>query len=69
MPKSKKKKKDFQKVKLKVGKQLKKADNVTNASFQSRTVQVTQRLKSEGTEPSTKRKLNIKVNNALHLNH
>jgi pre-rRNA-processing protein IPI1 len=41
MPKSRKKKnsqKDFQKVKLKVGKKLKKADNVTNASFQTRTI-------------------------------
>lgn len=63
MPKSRKKrneKKDFQKVKLKVGKTLKKADNVTNPSFHTRTIQVTQKIKSHSaTEPSSKRKLNF----------
>ena len=65
MPKSRKKKnsqKDFQKVKLKVGKKLKKADNVTNASFQTRTIQVTQKIKTATTsEPSSRRKLNVTV--------
>ncbi|XP_033761464.1 testis-expressed protein 10 homolog isoform X2 [Pecten maximus] len=60
MGKAKKKKKDFQKVKLKVGKQLKKADNVTTGSFQTRSIQVIQRLKSNDSQPSTKRNLNIK---------
>ncbi|XP_069111264.1 testis-expressed protein 10 homolog [Argopecten irradians] len=60
MGKAKKKKKDFQKVKLKVGKQLKKADNVTTGSFQTRSIQVIQRLKSDDSQPSTKRNLNIK---------
>lgn len=63
MPKSRKKKnehKDFQKVKLKVGRKLQKADNVTNASFHTRTIQVTQKIKTaSSTEPSSKRKLNV----------
>lgn len=63
MAKSRKKKnaqKDFQKVKFKVGKKLKKADNVTNASFQTRTIQVTQKIKTATTsEPSSRRKLNV----------
>ena len=62
MAKSKKKRQqDFQKVKLKVGKKLKKGENVTNASFKTRTVQITQQLKSEKAGPSTKRKRNIQV--------
>ncbi|KAK3607992.1 hypothetical protein CHS0354_009927 [Potamilus streckersoni] len=59
MGKSKKKRQDFQKVKLKVGKTLKKADNVTNASFKTRTIQITQQLKTDSNQPSTTRKLNI----------
>ncbi|XP_052095034.1 testis-expressed protein 10-like [Mytilus californianus] len=62
MPKSRKKRnsqKDFQKVKFKVGKKIQKADNVTNTSFHTRTIQVTQKIKTAtSTEPSTKRKLN-----------
>ncbi|XP_062570246.1 testis-expressed protein 10 homolog [Saccostrea cucullata] len=61
MPKSKKKKnQDFQKVKLKVGRKLQKADNVTNASFKSRSVQVVQHIKTgDGNQPTTKRNLSI----------
>lgn len=61
MPKSKKKKnQDFQKVKLKVGRKLQKADNVTNASFKTRSVQVVQHIKTgTGSEPTTRRNLNI----------
>ncbi|KAK3108792.1 hypothetical protein FSP39_015844 [Pinctada imbricata] len=60
MGKSKKKKNlDFQKVKLKVGRKLQKADNITNASFRSRSIQIVQHIKADGGEPSTKRKLNI----------
>lgn len=62
MPKSRKtrnSKKDFQKVKFKVGKKIQKADNVTNISFHTRTIQVTQKIKTAtATEPSSKRKLN-----------
>ena len=63
MGKSKKKRqKDFQKVKLKVGRKLKKGDNVTNASFKTRTVQVSQQLKTgQVAEPSTRKKQNIVV--------
>lgn len=63
MPKSKKKKnQDFQKVKLKVGRKLQKADNVTNASFKTRSVQVVQHIKTgTGSEPTTRRNLNIVV--------
>ncbi|KAL4222115.1 Testis-expressed sequence 10 protein [Mactra antiquata] len=62
MAKSKKKRQqDFQKVKLKVGKKLKKADNVTNASFRTRSIQISQTLKTgETSQPSTKKKQNIK---------
>ncbi|KAL3832191.1 hypothetical protein ACJMK2_023854 [Sinanodonta woodiana] len=59
MGKSKKKRQDFQKVKLKVGKTLKKADNVTNASFKTRTIQIAQQLKTDSSQPSTTRKLNL----------
>ena len=65
MPKSKKKKReDFQKVKLKVGKgKLSKGDNITNLSFKTRQIQLTQTIRDgEGQEPVTKRKLNIQVN-------
>ena len=55
-------KKDFQKVKLKVGKKLKKADNVTNMSFKSRAIQISQQLKTkDGETPSTRKKQNISV--------
>lgn len=61
MAKSKKKKQDFQKVKLKVGRRLKKADNVTNASFRTRSVLISQKLKVAGEQPSTRKHLNISV--------
>lgn len=65
MPKSRKtrnSKKDFQKVKFKVGKKIQKADNVTNISFHTRTIQVTQKIKTAtATEPSSKRKLTAGV--------
>ena len=65
MAKSKKKRQqDFQKVKLKVGKKLKKADNVTNASFRTRGIQISQQLKTgDASQPSTKKKHNISVCN------
>ncbi|XP_064614009.1 testis-expressed protein 10-like [Liolophura sinensis] len=62
MPKGKKKKnKDFQKVKLKVGKRLPKADNETRTSFKARTIQVPEQLRgrTEGGEPTTHRKLSL----------
>ena len=69
MGKSKKKRQDFQKVKLKVGRKLKKDQNVTNTSFKSRTVQVTQQLKTgEITEPNTRKKQNIGVSYMLKMN-
>ena len=68
MGKSKKKRQDFQKVKLKVGRKLQKGQNVTNTSFKTRTVQVTQQLKSgEVTEPNTRKKQNIGV--SLQMSH
>ncbi|CAH1790129.1 unnamed protein product [Owenia fusiformis] len=60
MGKSKKnRQKDFQKVKLKVGKRLPKGQNVTNTSFKSHSVQIREQLKTSTDLPSTKRKLNI----------
>ena len=65
MAKSKKKKhqyKDFQKVKLKVGKTLAKANNVTDTFFKTRSIQIREQVsKSVDFQPTTKRKLNISV--------
>lgn len=56
----KKRQQDFQKVKLKVGKKLKKADNETNASFKTRSIQIrTQLKKQDGSQPSTRKKQNL----------
>ncbi|XP_041366023.1 testis-expressed protein 10 homolog [Gigantopelta aegis] len=60
MSKTKKRKKDFQKVKLKVGKTLPRGQNVTNTSFKTRSIQVVQKIKGVNSEPSTHRKLNLK---------
>ncbi|XP_041477876.1 testis-expressed protein 10-like isoform X2 [Lytechinus variegatus] len=60
--KNKEKKKDFQKVKLKVGKKLAKADNVTDTTFKSRSIQIREQLKAsanDGDQPVTPRKQNI----------
>lgn len=61
MAKSKKnRQKDFQKVKFKVGKKLPKGDNVTNLSFKTRQIKLTQRIKEDdGQKPITKNKLSI----------
>ncbi|XP_067650622.1 testis-expressed protein 10 homolog [Haliotis asinina] len=60
MAKSKKKKQeDFQKVKLKVGKRLPKGQNVTNTSFKTHAIQVVQQIKTDGSQPSTHRRLSI----------
>lgn len=65
MAKSKKKKqqfKDFQKVKLKVGKKLAKADNVTDTFFKTRSIQIREQgSRTTNLQPTTKRKLNIVV--------
>lgn len=66
MPKSKKKKtEDFKKVKLKVGKKLKKPTE-TNTSFKSGKVVLLEQLKRDGTTegdhvPVTRRKLSLAV--------
>ncbi|XP_059159421.1 testis-expressed protein 10 homolog isoform X2 [Physella acuta] len=61
MAKSKKnRQKDFQKVKLKVGKKLPKGDNVTNLSFKTRQIKLTQRIKvDDGQKPVTRNKLSL----------
>lgn len=63
MAKSKKKRQqDFQKVKLKVGKKLPKGDNVTNLSFKTRQIKLTQRIKvDDGQKPLTRNKLSLQV--------
>ena len=65
MPKSKKKKKaDFQKVKLKVGKHLPKGGTETNISFKTRTIKVSQIIKDPSktlNQPQTKGKLTLQV--------
>ena len=66
MAKSKKKKKkeaDFQKVKLKVGKaKLSKGNNITNLSFKTRQIQLTQMIRDgEGVELVTRKNLSIPV--------
>ena len=51
---------DFQKVKLRVGKKLPKAQNETVATFKSRSIQIKEQLKIKDTDqPTTKRKLNL----------
>ncbi|XP_014666214.1 PREDICTED: testis-expressed sequence 10 protein homolog [Priapulus caudatus] len=57
--KTKAKKKDFQKVKLKLGKKLPKSQNDTTTSFKSRAIQLKDQLKQSKDEPQTHRKQNI----------
>ena len=62
--KNKEKKKDFQKVKLKVGKTKPKAENFTDTTFKSRAIQIRDQLKSQqkdDDEPVTQRKQNVQV--------
>jgi hypothetical protein len=59
--KKKNEKKDFQKVKFKVGKKLPTADNVTNVSFKSKGIRIKEQLKTDAAQPSNKRKQNINV--------
>ncbi|KAH9519158.1 hypothetical protein Btru_074853 [Bulinus truncatus] len=61
MAKSKKnRQKDFQKVKLKVGKKLPKGDNVTNLSFKTRQIKFTQKIRvGDGTNVVTRNNLGI----------
>eukprot|EP00058_Branchiostoma_floridae_P009569 XP_002595057.1 hypothetical protein BRAFLDRAFT_90165 [Branchiostoma floridae] len=64
MPKSAKKRKakraDFNKVKLKVGKKLPKADNVTDTTFKSRAIHLPDQLKTDTTQPTNFRQQNVK---------
>ena len=58
----KKKEKDFQKVKLKVGKKLPRGLNETVATFKTRGINIKEQLKEAASDQTTtKRKLNIKV--------
>lgn len=60
MAKTKKTHKDFQKVKLKVGRKLPKGLNVTDTSFKTKKIVLHDRLsKSTGGEPTTARKLSV----------
>lgn len=60
MAKTKKMRKDFQKVKLKVGRKLPKGLNVTDTSFKTKKIVLHDRLsKSTGGEPTTTRKLGV----------
>ncbi|CAH1238193.1 TEX10 [Branchiostoma lanceolatum] len=64
MPKSAKKRKakraDFNKVKLKVGKKLPKADNVTDTTFKSRAIHLPDQLKTDASQPTNFRQQNVK---------
>ena len=53
--------KDFDKVKLKVGKKLPKGQNVTQTNFKSQSIQITEQLKIETSQPTTKKKLSLTV--------
>ena len=58
--KTKSKNKDFQKVKLKIGKKLPKGQNETIATFKSTSIQIKEQLRKKDTsQPVTKKKLNI----------
>ncbi|ELT91176.1 hypothetical protein CAPTEDRAFT_37340, partial [Capitella teleta] len=53
--------KDFNKVKLKVGRKLPRADNETNTAFRTRDIQLREQFHTaDGSEPTTRRKLNVK---------
>lgn len=56
---AKKKNPDFQKVKFKVGRTLKKNTNITDTSFKAKKIFIREKEKSK-TEPTTHRKLNVK---------
>ena len=64
MAKSKRKRKikeqDFKKVKLKVGKRLPKGQNVTDATFKSRSIVLPGQMSKDGT-PTNQRKQTLKV--------
>ncbi|XP_078655970.1 testis-expressed protein 10 homolog isoform X3 [Branchiostoma floridae x Branchiostoma belcheri] len=64
MPKSAKKRKakraDFNKVKLKVGKKLPKADNVTDTSFKSKAIHLPDQLKTDASQPTNFKQQNAK---------
>ena len=61
--KKKEKRKDFQKVKLKVGKKKPQAENFTVTTFKSQAIHIQEQLKSGdgGDEPTTQRKKTIHV--------
>ena len=60
--KNKEKRKDFQKVKLKVGKKKPQAENFTETTFKSQAIHLREQLKSgPQDEPTTQRKQNIHV--------
>lgn len=60
--KNKEKKKDFQKVKLKVGKKKPMPDNFTNTAFKSQSVLMKEQFKVvDGAIPQTKKKQTIEV--------
>lgn len=64
MAKSKRKRRikeqDFKKVKLKVGKRLPKGQNVTDATFKSRSIVLPSQMSKDGT-PTNQRKQTLKV--------
>ena len=72
MPKSRKaqaKTKDFQKVKLKIGKKLPKGRNETIATFKSTSIQIKEQFKQkDGSQPLTKKNRNIQelLTHCLH---
>ncbi|XP_071803218.1 testis-expressed protein 10-like [Asterias amurensis] len=67
--KNKEKRKDFQKVKLKVGKKKPQAENFTETTFKSQAIHLREQLKSgPQDEPTTQRKQNIH-DLVCHLNH
>ncbi|XP_077979040.1 testis-expressed protein 10 homolog isoform X1 [Glandiceps talaboti] len=66
--KKKEKRKDFQKVKLKVGKKKALPDNVTDVNFKSRAIHLKEQLKSDTSQPTNQRKQNIQEL-FTHLNH
>lgn len=65
MAKNKRKRKlkeqDFQKVKLKVGKKLKPADNATDTSFKSSSIFIPNQLQKLDNEPTNQRNQTLKV--------
>ncbi|XP_077867461.1 testis-expressed protein 10-like [Saccoglossus kowalevskii] len=66
--KKREKRKDFQKVKLRVGKKKQPAVNATNVNFRSQAIHIKEQLKTDSSQPTNRRKQTVQELFS-HLNH